>query len=53
MKVEEKARDPIIRISLFRSREVSLTSIISVFTGLNEAGLVFIPAFAIAAFGFQ
>ncbi|MGA2675329.1 MAG: MFS transporter [Methanobacterium sp.] len=53
VKVEEKARDPIIRTSLFRSREVSLTSIISVFTGLNEAGLVFIPAFAIAAFGFD
>jgi EmrB/QacA subfamily drug resistance transporter len=53
VKIEKKARDPIIRISFFRSREVSLISIISVFTGLNEAGLVFIPAFAIAAFGFN
>ncbi len=53
VKIEEKARDPIIRTTLFRSREISLTSIISVFTGFNEAGLVFIPAFAIAAFGFD
>jgi EmrB/QacA subfamily drug resistance transporter len=53
VKVEEKARDPIIRTRLFKSREVSLTIIISILTGLNEAGLVFIPAFAIAAFSFN
>ncbi len=52
-KVEKKARDPIIPTSYFKNREVSLTSIISVFTGLNEAGLIFIPAFAITAFGFN
>lgn len=51
--IEKRARDPIIPTRVFKNREVSLTSLISVFTGLNEAGLVFIPAFAIAAFGFN
>jgi EmrB/QacA subfamily drug resistance transporter len=52
-KVEGNAQDPIIRISLFKNREITLTSLISIFSGLNEAGLVFIPAFAIAALGFN
>ncbi len=52
-KVEERAPDPIIRIDLFKNREITLTSIISIFSGLNEAGLVFIPAFAIVALGFN
>lgn len=50
-KVEGKARDPIIQIDLFKNREITLTSLISIFSGLNEAGLVFIPAFAIIALG--
>lgn len=48
-KVESKAGDPIIRVGIFKNREISLTSLISIFSGINEAGLVFIPAFAIAA----
>lgn len=52
-RVEKTATDPIIRTSIFKNREVILTSIISIFSGLNEAGLVFIPAFAIAAMGFN
>ncbi len=51
--IEKNAKDPIISTSFFTSRQISLTSIISVFTGLNEAGLVFIPAFAITAYGFN
>lgn len=52
-KIEGEARDPIIRINLFRNKEIFLTSLISIFSGLNEAGLVFIPAFAIVALGFN
>jgi MFS family permease len=52
-KVEARARDPIIRISLFKNREITLSSLISIFSGLNEAGLVFIPAFAIVALSFN
>jgi len=52
-RVEKTATDPIIRTSIFKNREVTLTSIISIFSGLNEAGMVFIPAFAIAAMGFN
>lgn len=52
-KVEGRAQDPIIRINLFKNREISLTSLISIFSGLNEAGLIFIPTFAIVALGFN
>lgn len=51
-KIEGKARDPIIRINVF-NREIFLTSLISIISGLNEAGLVFIPAFAIVALSFN
>lgn len=52
-KVEKQARDPIIRTSLFKNRQITLSSLISIFSGLNEAGLIFIPAFAIVALGFN
>lgn len=52
-KLEEKAQDPIIDVNLFKNREITLTSMISIFSGLNEAGLIFIPTFAIVALGFN
>jgi EmrB/QacA subfamily drug resistance transporter len=52
-KIEVKAKDPIISINLFKNSEIALSSLISIFSGLNEAGLVFIPAFAIVALGFN
>lgn len=52
-KVEKVAQDPIIRTTLFKNREITLTSLISIFSGLNEAGLIFIPTFAIVALGFN
>ncbi len=52
-KVEGNATDPIIKTDLFRNREITLTSLISVLSGLNETGLVFVPAFAVVALGFN
>ncbi|MCE5214894.1 MAG: MFS transporter [Methanobacterium sp.] len=51
--IEGKAKDPIIRTEVFKNREITMTSLISVFSGLNETGLVFVPAFAIIALGFN
>ncbi|MEN6591896.1 MAG: MFS transporter [Methanobacterium sp.] len=52
-KMEKGAQDPIIRINLFNNRQITLSSLISIFSGLNEAGLIFVPAFAIVALGFN
>lgn len=53
IRVEMVARDPVIKPGFFKKREITLTSVISIFSGLNEAGLIFIPAFAIIALGFN
>lgn len=50
---EGKVRDPVIKISLFKNHVITLTSLISILSGLNEAGLVFIPAFAMIVLGFN
>ncbi len=47
--IERKASDPIVNMSLFRSRQVRLTSILSAGAGLGESGLSFMPALAVAA----
>jgi EmrB/QacA subfamily drug resistance transporter len=52
-KVEGKAKDPIIKTDLFRNHEITLTSLISILSGLNETGMIFIPAFAVVALGFN
>lgn len=49
--VERGARDPIVRVSLFRSRQVALASLLSAGAGLGEAAIVFVPALVVAAFG--
>lgn len=47
--IERKASDPIVNMSLFGSRQVRLTSILSAGAGLGESGLSFMPALAMAA----
>lgn len=47
---EEKAEDPIIQIDLLKSREVRLATGISIGSGLSQAGIVFVPSFAMTAF---
>jgi EmrB/QacA subfamily drug resistance transporter len=53
LKVEMRSQDPVIKPEFFKNREITLTSVISIFSGLNEAGMIFIPAFAIVALGFN
>ncbi len=49
--VERRAVDPIIHLRLFRSRQIVLASVLSIGAGLDEAGMVFIPALAVESFG--
>ncbi len=49
--VESRAVNPIMRLSLFKSRQVSLISLVAVGAGLGEASVVFVPALVVAAFG--
>lgn len=48
-KVESRAKDPLIQINLFKSREVKLLATFFIGTGLSQASTVFIPAFAVVA----
>jgi EmrB/QacA subfamily drug resistance transporter len=49
--VESRIGNPIMRLSLFKSRQVSLISLVAVGAGLGEASVVFVPALVVAAFG--
>jgi EmrB/QacA subfamily drug resistance transporter len=49
--VERRAVDPIIHLRLFRTRQIVLASVLSIGAGLDEAGMVFIPALAVESFG--
>lgn len=48
--VERNAADPVLRLRLFGSRQVTLVSFLSLGAGLGESAVVFIPALAVAAF---
>lgn len=47
--IERKAADPILNLSLFKSRQTVIASMLSAGAGLGESGMVFIPALAVAA----
>jgi EmrB/QacA subfamily drug resistance transporter len=49
--VERRAQDPVLRLSLFNSRQVVIASALAGGSGLGEAAVVFIPALVVAAFG--
>lgn len=49
--IELRAADPILRMSLFGTRQAVLANALSAGAGLGEAGLVFMPALAITALG--
>ncbi|MDQ7029790.1 MAG: MFS transporter [Ardenticatenia bacterium] len=52
-RVERDAEDPVLRTRLFHSRQVVLASILAIGTGLEEAGLVFIPKVLVMALGVE
>jgi EmrB/QacA subfamily drug resistance transporter len=47
---ECRAHDPVLRLSLFNSRQVALTSAFAAGAGLVESALVFVPALIVAAY---
>lgn len=49
--VEKRAEDPILHPQLFRSTQLRLIGGIAVAAGLVEAGMVFLPAMAVAGLG--
>lgn len=51
IRVEHRSENPLLRIGLFRSRQVVIASLLGVGAGLTEAAFVFMPAMAVEAFG--
>lgn len=51
-KIEINAKDPLIPVDLFKSKEVKLINSIMVGTGLVQASTIFIPSFVIATLSF-
>jgi MFS family permease len=49
--VEQQAADPIIHLRLFKSRQLSLASLLALGAGVGESAVVFIPSLVVAAFG--
>lgn len=49
--LERRAASPIVDLRLFRNPRIALTGLINVLAGMVESGLVFLPLFAVAAFG--
>jgi len=50
--VERKQENPILRLDLFKTRQMALAYVLSSGAGFGEAGLVFMPALALAALGY-
>lgn len=51
LRVERRAPDPLLRLGLFRSRQVVLAALLAAGAGMTEAAFIFFPALAVAAFG--
>ncbi len=49
--IEARAASPVLRLGLFKSRQVIVIALVAVGAGLGEASIVFVPAFVVAAFG--
>ena len=51
VRVERRSENPLLRLSLFRSRQVVIAGFLGIGAGLTEAAFVFMPAMAVEAFG--
>ncbi len=49
--IEKRAKDPIVQVALFQSRQIKLVTIIALGAGFGEATLVFVPVLLVLAFG--
>ncbi|MBT6598890.1 MAG: MFS transporter, partial [Bacteroidetes Order II. Incertae sedis bacterium] len=48
---ERRAVDPVIRTDLFRNKQVSVTLLVAIGAGMNEAAFIFFPTIAVLAYG--
>ncbi len=49
--VEKRAEDPVLRIDLFKNRQVALASVNAIGAGINEAAFIFFPTIIVLAHG--
>lgn len=49
--LERRTPDPVVRLDLFRNRQVVLASLLAAGAGMTEAAFIFFPGLAVAAFG--
>jgi MFS family permease len=49
--IERSAADPVLRLSLFANRQITLAGVLSAGAGMGEAAVVFVPPLLVAAFG--
>jgi EmrB/QacA subfamily drug resistance transporter len=52
LRIERKASDPVVQVSLLSNREVKLATSVAIGTGLCQSAIVFLPAFAVVALSF-
>ena len=50
-RIERAAQDPVLRMTLFGSRQVVLTAALAAGAGLGESGMVFMPQLAVTGLG--
>jgi EmrB/QacA subfamily drug resistance transporter len=48
--IEQRAKDPVLHLSLFTKRQMTLVNLLAALSGFAEAALVFVPALLVAAF---
>lgn len=51
IRAERRAQDPILRLDLFRNRQVRLACVLATGAGINEAAFIFFPTLAVLAYG--
>ncbi len=51
IRLERRAENPLVRLELFRQRQVAIVAALGIGAGLTEAAFVFMPAMAVQAFG--
>lgn len=49
--LEARQPNPVLRLSLFRGRQISFVSMLAMGAGVGEASVVFVPSLVVAAFG--
>lgn len=51
IRAERRAEDPILRLDLFKNRQVRLACLLATGAGINEAAFIFFPTLAVLAYG--